>query len=322
MRRFIAPVVLGLGVFLLLTAALLRFYAAPALVKIPLEQNVTSVSEATGATYLDLASLTIKTGQHIRATREIRSDVAASSADHVVFDAFVRVENVEDDGLVSGTTDRVALDRRDAHAVDCCDEAVDSKPTAHSGLSYTFPIGTERKTYRFFDTTVKKAFPIQYKDTEDVEGHATYRFEQEISEQPLGEMGAPGSLVGQPNQLTVQTQQLYSNVRTVWVEPTTGAILKGQEQQLRVLRTPDGADTTVFEATIGFTPEAVDQAVARTENSQAQARLVTVTGPFAGLVLGLLLTAAGAVLMWRRRAAGRRRADEYDDYAAEEPTTV
>jgi hypothetical protein len=319
MKRVIAPVLLGLGVFLLVTAALVRFYAVPNLVKIPLDQNVTSVSEATGATYLDLASLSIKTGQHIRATREIRGDVEASSADHVVFDAFVRVENVADDALVSGTTDRVALDRRTAHAVNCCDESVDSKSTRHSGLSYTFPLGTARKTYQFFDTTARKPFPIRYEGTEKVGGLSTYKFEQSISEQSIGEQGVPGSLVGQPNQLAVQVDQLYSNVRTVWVEPTTGAIVKGQERQLRVLRTPEGEDTTVLEATVGFTPQTVDQAVARAKDSIAKAGLVSLAIPVAALMLGLLLAAAGAVLLFRQRAvAGRRRADEQEA----EPTLV
>jgi hypothetical protein len=318
MKRVVAPVLLGLGVFLLVTAALVRFYAVPNLVKIPLDQNVSSVSEATGATYLDLASLSIKTGQHIRATREIRGDVEASSDEHVVFDAFVRVENAADDSLVSGTTDRVALDRRTAHAVNCCDEAVDSKDTRHTGLSYTFPLGTEKKTYQFFDTTVRRAFPMEYKATEDVEGLSTYKFEQTISEQSMGEQGVPGSLIGQPAELSVQVEQLYSNVRTVWVEPTTGAIVKGQEQQLRVLRTPEGADTTVLEAKVGFTPKTVDEAVARAEDSMAKARLLSVVVPVAALLLGLLLAAVGAVMMAGRRRTVRRHADERD----EEPSRV
>ena len=314
MKRVIGPVVLGLGVFLVVCAALVRFYAVPSLVRIPLDQNVTSVSEATGATYLDLTTLSIKTGQHIRATREIRGDVDASSANRVVFDEFLRVENVADDALVSGNTDRVAMDRRTAEAVNCCGEAVDSKPTPHSGLSYTFPIGTDRTTYRFFDTTAGKAFPIAYKGTEKVGGLTVYRFEQTISEEPMGSQTVPGSLVGSPAELSVQADQLYSNVRTVWVEPTTGSIVKGQEQQKRVLRTPQGADTTVLDATVAFTPKTVDESVARAKDSIAKARLLSVVLPLAALVLGVVLIVVGAVLIRSRRAAtGRRHAGEYDD---------
>jgi hypothetical protein len=300
MKRAISGVVLGLGVFLLVVAALVRFYAVPNLVKIPLDQNVSSVSEATGATYLDLSALSIKTDQNLRATREIRGDVKASSKDTVVFDAFVRVENIDDGSLVSGTTDRVALDRRTAAAVKCCNEAVDSKPTVHTGLSYTFPMGAEQKTYQFFDTTLSKPFPISYRGTEQVKGLKTYRFEQTISEQPIGAQEVPGSLVGQPNEPSVQVEQVYSNVRTVWVEPSTGAIVKGQEDQLRVFRAEGGPDTTVLDAEIAFTDGSVDQAVARAEDSMAKAKAITVILPLIALVLGLVFVLIGAIVLIRR----------------------
>jgi hypothetical protein len=313
MKRAISGVVLGLGVFLLVVAALVRFYAVPNLVKIPLDQNVSSVSEATGATYLDLSTLSIKTDQNLRATREIRGDVKASSKDTVVFDAFVRVENIADGSLVSGTTDRVALDRRKAQAVRCCNEAVDSKPTVHTGLSYTFPMGTEQKTYQFFDTTVSKPFPISYRGTEQVKGLKTYRFEQEISEQPIGTQEVPGALVGQPNELSVQVDQLYSNVRTVWVEPSTGAIVKGQEDQLRVLRGTSGSDTTVLAAKIAFTDKTVGDSVKRAKDGMAQAAAVSVIAPLVALILGLILLVIGLVLFVRNRAAAGAPVGRHDE---------
>jgi hypothetical protein len=320
MKRAISGVVLGLGVFLLVVAALVRFYAVPNLVKIPLDQNVSSASEATGATYLDLSTLTIKTDQNLRATREIRGDVKASSKDTVVFDAFVRVENIDDGSLVSGTTDRVALDRRKAVAVRCCNEAVDSKPTVHTGLSYTFPMGTERKTYQFFDTTVSKPFPISYRGTEQVKGLEVYKFEQTISEEPIGTQEVPGALVGQPNALSVQADQLYSNVRTVWVEPSTGAIVKGQEDQLRVLRADGSPDTTVLAAKIAFTDKTIGESVKRAKDGMAKAAAVAVIAPLVALILGLVLLVIGLVLFFRSRAAGGDPVDRHDE--EQEPVHV
>ena len=42
----------------------------------------------------------------------------------------------------------------------------------------------------------------------------------------------PGSLVGEPGKDSVVVQRTYQNTRTLWIEPVTGAIIKGQEHQL------------------------------------------------------------------------------------------
>jgi hypothetical protein len=299
MKRVIGPGLLGLGVFLLVVAALVRFYAAPALVKIPLDQDVISVSEATDASYFDIGSLSVKTGQNIRATRQIQGDVSASSADTVVFKAYVTVANA-DGTKFSESTDRVALDRRTAHAVNCCDEEVDGDDTRHTGLSYTFPIGTERKTYQFFDTAARKAFPMEYRATDTVKGLTTYKFEQKIDEQVIDQQTLPGAILGQPAKLLLTADMVYSNVRTVWVEPSTGAIVKGQEDQLRVFRAEGGPDTTVLDAEIAFTDGSVDQAVARAEDSMAKAKAITVILPLIALVLGLVFVLIGAIVLIRR----------------------
>jgi hypothetical protein len=304
MKRVVAPVLPGLGVVLLLAAALVRFVAGPALAAIPADLAVTSVAAATDATYLDLGSLSIKTGQQLRAVREVRGDAGASDGDTAVLDAVLRVENPADGSEISTVTDRVAVDRRTAHAVQCCGEAVDGEPVPHSGLSYTFPLGTEPKTYQYFDPTVRRAFPIEYRGTERLQGLRAYRFEQEIPERSLGSQLVPGFVVGQRAAPLLSAEQLYATTRTLWVEPTTGAILQGREQQRRVLRTDGAPDTVVFDATLALTAGTVDAAVARAEDGIAQLRLLRVVVPLVLLGLGAAAVAAGAVvLVVRRRSA-------------------
>ena len=68
----------------------------------------------------------------------------------------------------------------------------------HEGLVLKFPFGTEKKTYQFWDTTLRKAFPITYKDTTELDGLKVYVFEQDIPKQevPLAKpLEVPGSLV-------------------------------------------------------------------------------------------------------------------------------
>ena len=318
-------VLFGLGVFFVVLAAVLQFYAGPRLVKIPLAVDKESVSEAKGATFLFVddsvpgsPKISIRTGEDLVATRKIRSDVKASSDDRVVFDQFQRVEDTKGE-LVSAATDRVALDRHSAAAVACCNEAVDSKAVKHKGLSYTFPLGTAKTNYQFFDTVARAPFEMRYQGDETIDGLEVYKFEQNIFEQTT-EQGreVPGSLVGQPDELTVKADMVYSNVRTVWVEPTTGSIIRGQEKQHRVLRAPGGADTTVLDADFTFTPKTVAANVKDAEDKKSQLTLISSVVPPIALGLGVLLVIIGLVVALTSsgrdgegtRRAGHRPSDE------------
>ena len=66
MRRVIGLVLIGLGVAALVAAPLLKWYAAPRLLKAPLDQFSETVSEASDVTYLDIAALEVKTGPRVR----------------------------------------------------------------------------------------------------------------------------------------------------------------------------------------------------------------------------------------------------------------
>ena len=301
MRRVLGPVLFAIGIFALCLAALTQFYVAPKLLVAPPDQSAKSVSESTSATYLDFGTISIKTDQTLRATRTIRGDVAASNSDRVVWDEFLSLQNTADDSVVKATTDRLAFDPRTSEAVQCCGEHVDGQPTKHSGISYKFPFGTEKKTYRYFDTTLKKALPAEFKGEETVEGVKVYRFEQRIAPTKLASIVAPGRIVGQPNEPLVPVEQMYSNERTLWVEPRSGVIVNGREKQLQTLDTADGSTTAVFEATLAFTPETRRDSAETAADGGSKAQLLGTTAPIVLLVLGLVLSILGFLLLLRRR---------------------
>jgi hypothetical protein len=315
MRRVLGPVLFAIGFFALCMAALTQFYVAPSLLVAPPDQSAKSVSEGTDATYLDFSTISIKTGQTLRATRTVRGDVAASNSDRVVWDQFLSVQNTADNSVVKATTDRVAFDPRTAEAVSCCGEHVDGKPTKHSGLSYKFPFGTEKKTYQFFDTTLKKALPAEFDGEDTVEGVEVYRFVQRIKPTTIASLAAPGRLVGKPNELLVPVEQTYANVRTMWVEPRTGVIVNGQEEQLQTLHTADGTDTAVLEATLRFTDETRRDSAATAADARSKAVLLGVTAPVTLLVVGLVLFVVGLALL-RRRAVPAAQEDRQPVAAA------
>jgi hypothetical protein len=301
MRRIASLVLLALGVALIVAAPMLRFYVYPNLAKTPINQYAESIAPGTG-TVFDPVTLTERHDVALVAHRRLRGDVVASSDNVGVWDESV----VLSDGsgkMVNTTVDRVAWDRKTAEAVNCCGEAVDGVPTKHKGLSYKFPFNTKKTTYQFFDTTAKAASAMVYKSQERIKGLTVYRFQQRVEPVQIGVLEVPGNLVGS-TEASVVSPRFYDNTRTVWVEPRTGVIIKGQEQQHQVLRDASGADkTTLVGVTLTFNDLTQTRQANLAKKGIRDIRNASLYGPLAALIVGLILTGLGAALLRRRDAA-------------------
>ncbi len=298
MRRPVGLVLLALGVAFLVLAPLLRFYAYPALAKAPLDQDSQTTSIAPDATYLNIGELRVVEGATLTATRRVRGDVAAGTGDRAVWDVFVRVEN--EGALVTASTDRVAFDRATSEAVSCCGESLNGEPVEHQGIEYKFPFDAGKKTYQYFDTTLGAASDMVYKGSEKLEGLSVYRYEQRIEPTKIAELDVPGTLIGR-SETSVSVDRFYSNLRRVWVEPATGVIVKGQEEQLSTLRDDTGQDVlTVTEANLTFSDETIAEQVATAEDNKRSLGILRTLGPAVLGLLGLILTIVGLVLVTRR----------------------
>jgi hypothetical protein len=298
MRRGVAIVLVGLGVFFVALALLLRFYVVPSLLVTPIDQFAESFAPGTG-TVFNPATLVEEDNVDMVAHRTLRGDVAASSDDVGVWDESLLLEK-SDGSLINASTDRVAWDRKTGEAVHCCGEAVDGVPIKHTGLSYKFPFGTEKKTYQFFDTTAKKAYPMTYKGSEQIQGLTVYRFEQPIDPVQIGESEVPGDLVGETVP-SVTVPRFYDNVRTVWVEPVTGVIVKGQEKQHQVFRNSAGEDAvTLVDVTLTFNEKTQKQQGDLAKDGRSKAALLGTWAPLALGLLGVILLVLGLVMIARR----------------------
>ena len=160
MRRLWGGVLLGLGVFLIVLAGLFRFFVADRAILTPIDQYTKTVAPGAG-TYFDTASLSEKRAD-LTATRILRGDVAASTADVGVWDVSVAVET-GDTSLVRASLDRVAFDRKTAESVDCCGAGVDGEPVRHEGVTYKFPFDTEQQDYLLWDVNSRKSYPARYR---------------------------------------------------------------------------------------------------------------------------------------------------------------
>jgi Porin PorA len=297
MRRAATYLLTGLGVFLVVIAVLLRFYVVPGLLVTPLDQFAQSFAPGTG-TVFDPATLTERQNVAMVAHRTLRGDVASSSKSRGVWDESVVLSD-SSGNMINTTTDRVAWDRKTGEAINCCNENVDGAPTKHVGLSYKFPFGAKKQTYQFFDVTAKKAYPMHYQASEKIQGLTVYRYQQHIDPIQVDQLEVPGSLVGSPA-ASVKAPVFYDNIRTVWVEPVTGVIVKGQEKQHEVLRDASGADkVTLIQVTLTFNEKTQKQQGDLAKDGRSQKALVGTWAPIICLLLGLLMGVA-AFLLARR----------------------
>ncbi|MDG4778117.1 DUF3068 domain-containing protein [Micromonospora sp. WMMD961] len=317
MRSTSGAILVGVGTFLIVGAVAAPLVVAPALVKVPLDQSSVTVSTAQNATVLDFGTLSERSGVNLTAHRAVRGDVKDGNADRAVFNVGVRV--IDDaDKEITLSTDRVALDRRTAMAVACCAEDINGAPFKHEGLTYTFPFGTEKKTYQYFDNTARKAYPAKYVSTEKLQGLTVYKFEMTVEPIQISEIKVPGSLLGSTEQV-VNAGRYYANTRTLWVEPDSGVIVKGQEKQLQTLRDGTGADKIkIIDADLAFTEDTQKQQAKAAKDARGQINLLTTVVPVILGLLGLALVLIGVYLVVR---AGRRRPEAALVEADDRPTT-
>jgi hypothetical protein len=301
MARRVGFVLVFVGLFLLFFGLFERFYAYPRLKKAPLDQYSSPVATGTG-TYFNRSpdKLAEVNGAQLMNKRIVRGDVAAGTDEVAVWDSFNSTIDTADQGVITATQERIALDRVTAQSVQCCGEN-----PRHQGLTLKFPFDTEKTTYQFWDGPAQRALPVAFTRTETLNGVDVYRFEQRIGPLDVGDQEIPGSLAGDPDTPSVQTDIVYTNLKTLWVEPTTGIIVKAQQDATQVLETPGGEQVlTLIDAVLTYDEATVEQNADDAASGANRLRLLGTILPVAALLLGLISVAAGLVLL--RSPEGRR----------------
>jgi hypothetical protein len=305
MRKIIGLVMLGLGMFMLVASPLLHYYAYPKLAKVPLDQSSKIVSQGQGMSVFYAGQLKVKDNLTLTSTRFIKADQAAQTkqgGNVAVWDSFVR--STDANGLVlDATLQKVALDRTTAIAVNCCgtysatsEKPEDRKAVQYKGLVFKFPMNTQKQTYDWWDNTLKATVPAKFLRTETLRGLESYVFQEVIPPTTTGTQEIPGALIGKKGNVSVDN--VYENTRTLWVEPNTGLILKGQEQ-LNTRFQNGGQDVlTLQKGTIGYDDATVRANIKDGTDKGGQLKAIRVTLPLILLALGLILVGTGAFLAW------------------------
>jgi hypothetical protein len=331
LRRIVGFVLLGLGVFAVALGLLLRFYAYPQLAKAPLDNESTSVAQGSGITALVVETVDgapapeIREGLNLTSTTYVTGDLTRPEVQEDG-DVAVYVEAIEivDDAsgtTVSGSLRSLCVDRHTAQAVAPCvgqyieqeqgnRQEGDRNRVQQPGVSFKFPFGTEQRDYDYYDLSVRKAVTARFDGEETVRGLDLYRFVMTVPPTKVADREVPGSLLGQPDEPSVEAELYYQVKRTVWVDPATGIIIVGEQEGTQELLTDGqspGDGTTVFEGKLRFNDKTISDNVTRAEDGRSQLNLLT-TWPIGMWIGGAVLIAAGVFLLLRNPGGGGHRA--------------
>jgi hypothetical protein len=330
MRRIVSLVLIGLGVFAVALGLLLRFYAYPKLAKVPLDIDNVSVAQGDNVT-----SVLIEEIDDVP-TPQLRHGLSVTSTTHVTGDlteprveeggdvaAWIEATRTVDDAsgiLMDASLRELCLDRFTGEAVAPCESqyisveegkriTADPNTVQQPGLNFKFPFDTEKRSYKFYDLNVRKTVEAKFKGLDTVEGLEVYRFVAETEDARIDLQEVPGSLIGHDDEPSVMADRYYSDKRTMWVEPKTGALIKVRDEGKQELVAPDespGEGTIVYEGTLELNDKTVKANAQEAKDNTGKLSLLTFW-PIVLWIVGAVLVLVGVpllLLVGRRRGQG------------------
>jgi hypothetical protein len=280
-----------LGFFFIVLAPLLRWYVTPSVEKAPTDIYDEKVAEGEGQ-YFIITEARLSDPTTIRDISIYKGDPDASSEDTVVIENFSRTIDMDKGADFNYHLETYVMDRVTGEAVHCCGES-----PRKDGYTLKLPFHTEQKDYPLYNDGVSKAFPAVYSGEEEVAGLNTYKFVSEVPQTLVGTMEVPGVFVGRPDEPQVYPLRYYQATTTIWVEPTTGAVIKRSQTSHQWLYDNVG-DVTVELAIITATDneETVSSTADDVSAQVSQLKIISVYAPIILPILGVGLLLGGLYL--------------------------
>ncbi len=328
-RRLIACILVGLGALLLAASIMIPTYTVGKVAKTPLDLRITTVAKSVPgeeSLVLDAKSLTategaakVNTNVPLVSQRFLTVE-EPSGADEMTVQAgqTLRRDDIDPkDGLLTASVDRVTIDRVTGAPIDASPNgsiavAQDPKSGANiptesqrRGLQYRFPIGTEKKSYPYFDLNARATYDIDFVDESEINGVPVYHFRQtvpvtnmwDVVKHPSHQLALPAAKWGLEGTEPVTMTRFYTNTRDVWVEPRTGAVLKGGENlHMYYGRSAGQVDVNILKSHLVFDEETIDAQMAVTQESLDKLDLFGKTLPIILGILAALFIIGGAIL--------------------------
>lgn len=324
MGRKLGAVLIGLGVLLIVLGLMMKFYAYDRLAVAPLNQKSVSYSEATGATIFSIADQAEVT-KDLLTTVNVVGDVEAGKAateeagdqvnvwEKVTYTDEPTFDVDSGEPPLSGSHQRIAFDAHTGVAVECCDtyfaggadletnEEDRDYDVAFEGQLVKFPFNTQKRSYDYFDTTLGEGVPMQYTGEESLEGLNTYMFESVIPPTEYATLTAPASIFGIDEEGDVDLARVYSNTRTLWIEPETGVIMRSREDVDTFAEYDGERVATLTQALSEFPESQIRRNVEDYRSKSVLLKAARTWFPWVGGIVGLLALLAGLLLTARSR---------------------
>jgi hypothetical protein len=301
MRRPVGVTLTGLGAFLLVLALMSYFFLPGQIIKFPLNEYTVSTLVGNNVTYFSQASVSEVNGATVRAVATTQGNVASGTGSTAIWTTDTGIFDITHGAPgapISYPTETLAFNRRTGVLVNCCGAEVGTSRPHFSGQGYVWPIGTQKKTYEVFNTTLMKATPANYTGTATVDGLGTYIFVQHISNQQYGTVSLPGSLVNM-SQAEVTLPEYLTATFTYYVDPGTGSPVKDVQQSSETLVNPTtgAAVLTLFSGTLTSTPGTIQADVNTASSSDTEISIVQSIGPLVAGLVAIVLLVLGVLLL-------------------------
>jgi hypothetical protein len=302
-RQLIGRLLVPAGLVALVGGPAFGLFAGARLVKLPVDVSARQVSEGRGM-YLDPErDFRVVGPVGLRSIHEVRGDPEAGSSSVAVWNAVDRTFDLDHDRLLPMTSTRYVLDRRSAAGVTCCGV----KEQWDGSLLQTFPIGTERVTYRWWDGTAERVVEAKFDAESVVDDLKVYRFTVTVPPLIIDRLDLPREAVGEEGSGPIRLNWWYRSDTELLVEPATGVIVEGSQVAYQWLSDPAGRlKRTVAVTDLTDTPDTVARNVSMAEGYRRALDAVRLWPVLLGPLVAMGLFAAAAARPHRVGAAERR----------------
>ncbi len=248
------------------------------------------------------------------------------------------------DALLTANIDRVSVNRKtsvpngavNSIQTEAAPEGTDPKSVSveakRQGFQYKFGFNVQKREYLYYDLNTRQDTRARFVDEKVIDGVKVYHFVTEVPETDLADLETPqgeaalGTMVSMPARWwgikgrgvkpteTLTMHRYARSTRHVWVEPATGTIVDGREDQYQYFRFPDQSEETPtpvrefemtsLKATFQWDAETVKAQAARAQHYANELHFGQNVLPLilGGTGIAFLLAWAGAMLFTRRSA--------------------
>ena len=113
----------------------------------------------------------------------------------------------------------------------------------------------------------------------------------------IGTLDLPNSLIGVTGTGLTTTDEFYQSLTTVWVEPTTGQVLKGSKDLQQWAELNGSKVLDLADLQLGYNDATVSHFVSQAKENVKQLNLISKTIPIVAPIVGLVLAAVGFLMV-------------------------